>query len=234
LSSSPEWTPRKSEFAVEFAEFGRGWGGGRITGHRLLWEGEPLVGAEWETRCSLPVPVGSDNEGAVAALTAFWGAKTGPRTAACLVITGAIESKCGPIDSTPAASEPKAYSLGVGIRRCAAGPLEGAVAASWLAGAQSKHYCVILGLPPPADRRNDNSGLLVRTSWIHHGKRRDDTHNARGASRDADQAEMCTAERYATSQHARNFGVLGNSIASGSYSELEVGPELDSRPEGVP
>ena len=71
------------------------------------------------------------------------------RTAACLVITGAIESKCGPIDSTPAASEPKAYSLGADIRRCAAGLLEGAVAASWLAGAQSKHQCAILGLPRP-------------------------------------------------------------------------------------
>ena len=89
-----------------------------------------------------------------------------------------------------------------------------------------------LGSPPPADRRNDNSRHLVRTSWIHHGTRRYDTHNAREASRDADQAGMCTAE--STLPRARELWHLGNSIASGSYSELEVGPELDSRPGGVP
>ena len=165
----------------------------------------------------------------MAALTAFWGAKTGPRTAACLVITGAIESKCGPIDSTPAASEPKAYSLGADIRRCAAGLLEGAVAASWLAGAQSKHQCAILGLPRPLTGAMTTAGTSCAPAGYTTAHDVTTRTTPGRLPRDADQAEMCTAERYG----ARNFGILGNSIASGSYSELEVGPELDSRPRRV-
>lgn len=50
LSSSPEWTPRKFEFAVEFSLSSAGVGGGLITRNRLLWEGASLVGAEREAR----------------------------------------------------------------------------------------------------------------------------------------------------------------------------------------
>ena len=134
------------------------------------------------------------------------------RTAACLVITGEIESKCASIPLLQLRS-PQADSLSADIRRCAVGLLEGAVAASWLAGAQSKHQCAILGLPRPLTGAMTTAGTSCAPAG--YTTAHDVTTRTTPGSMPVMQTGLISALLRGR-HHARNFGVLGTSIAPGS------------------